>query len=119
MDILNESRETGTPLNSTKGEDDDNDHNESHLKEAFLEELENEMNECENYIDKLKETDIKLLLSARGKGSTSSPTLKFVRRLLRPNVSGQTHTMEKFLQTKLRSVQMLMKKLKKSGIKCQ
>ena len=41
FDILNNSHETGTPLNSSNGEEDDDQNSE----EAFLEDLENEMNE--------------------------------------------------------------------------
>ena len=63
FDIFNNSHETGTPLNSSNGDDDE---------EAFLEDLENEMNEFEDYIDLLRETDIRSLLS----GEKGQPILQ-------------------------------------------
>ena len=60
-DFLDESYGTGTPLNSTKENDDEDE-------EVFLNDLENEMQEAGEHIDLLKKTNLKLLLTGREKG---------------------------------------------------
>ena len=60
--FLNETHETGTPLNSTNNDDYDDE------EELFLEDLENEMEEAGGHIDMLKRTNLKLLLTGREKG---------------------------------------------------
>ena len=68
FDILNNSHETGTPLNSSDGEEDDDRNSE----EEFLKDLENEMNKFGDDIDLLRETDIRSLLS----GEKGQPILQ-------------------------------------------